>query len=317
MLISQRDNTTDLDPAPFLLRNDGNSYIDVNLTAEDLEVDSPYNTRKNAGLPPGPISSPGAASIRAVANPASSKYLYYLHDEDGEIHYAETLLEHEQNIANFLSLSDERINAIIPIREFKEGYHLFMGTKKGLVKKVDLNEFANERKSGKLAITLKDDELIDVLLTDGNKEIIIGTKNGLASRFKESDVRVMGRMASGVRGIKLDNDEVVSLTIANEEESLLTVTEDGYGKRTKISEYRLTGRAGKGVTNIKNEKIGKVVSVRSVKDNYGLIMVTAKGNVIRMKAKDVSLIGRATQGVRLIKLHENDKVVSVARVYEE
>lgn len=220
------------------------------------------------------------------------------------------------NIINFLNLKDERITAIIPIREFKDGYFLFMGTKKGLVKKVGLNEFAKERRSGKLAINLKDDELIDVLLTDGNKEIIIGTSNGIASRFRESNVRVTGRNASGVRGIRLEeNDEVVGLTIANENETLLTITENGFGKRTKVKEYRLTGRGGKGVADIKADKVGKVVGVMGVKEEYGIMIITSKGNVIRIKAKDISLIGRATQGVRLIKLIEGDNVVGIARVF--
>jgi len=220
------------------------------------------------------------------------------------------------NIVNFLNLKDERITAIIPIREFKEGYFLFMGTKNGLVKKVGLNEFAKERRNGKLAINLKDDELIDVLLTDGNKEIIIGTSNGIASRFRESDVRITGRNASGVRGIRLEeNDEVVGLTIANENETLLTITENGSGKRTKIKEYRLTGRGGKGVADIKADKVGKVVGIMGVKEEYGIMIITSKGNVIRIKAKDISLIGRATQGVRLIKLVEGDKVVGIARVF--
>ena len=220
------------------------------------------------------------------------------------------------NIVNFLNLKDERITAIIPIREFKEGYFLFMGTKKGLVKKVELNEFAKERRNGKIAINLKNDELIDVLLTDGNKEIIIGTSNGIASRFRERDVRVTGRNASGVRGIRLEeNDEVVGLTIANENETLLTITEDGFGKRTEINEYRLTGRGGKGVADIKADKVGKVVGIMDVKEEYGIMIITSKGNVIRIKAKDISLIGRATQGVRLIKLIEDDKVVGIARVF--
>ena len=220
------------------------------------------------------------------------------------------------NIVNFLNLKDERITAIIPIREFKEGYFLFMGTKKGLVKKVELNEFAKERRNGKIAINLKDDELIDVLLTDGNKEIIIGTSNGIASRFRERDVRVTGRNASGVRGIRLEeNDEVVGLTIANENETLLTITEDGFGKRTEINEYRLTGRGGKGVADIKADKVGKVVGIMDVKEEYGIMIITSKGNVIRIKAKDISLIGRATQGVRLIKLAGDDKVVGIARVF--
>src|SRR3989344_4571271 len=220
------------------------------------------------------------------------------------------------NIVNFLNLKDERITAIIPIREFKEGYFLFMGTKKGLVKKVELNEFAKERRNGKIAINLKNDELIDVLLTDGNKEIIIGTSNGIASRFRERDVRVTGRNASGVRGIRLEeNDEVVGLTIANENETLLTITENGFGKRTEINEYRLTGRGGKGVADIKADKVGKVVGIMDVKEEYGIMIITSKGNVIRIKAKDISLIGRATQGVRLIKLAEDDKVVGIARVF--
>ena len=220
------------------------------------------------------------------------------------------------NIVNFLNLKDERITAIIPIREFKEGYFLFMGTKKGLVKKVELNEFAKERRNGKIAINLKNDELIDVLLTDGNKEIIIGTSNGIASRFRERDVRVTGRNASGVRGIRLEeNDEVVGLTIANENETLLTITEDGFGKRTEINEYRLTGRGGKGVADIKADKVGKVVGIMDVKEEYGIMIITSKGNVIRIKAKDISLIGRATQGVRLIKLAGDDKVVGIARVF--
>ena len=156
-------------------------------------------------------------------------------------------------------------------------------------------------------------------MTDGNQQIILATGNGLAVRFKESDVRSTGRSAQGVRGISLKgNDEVVGMEVASDEKSLLSVTENGYGKRTPIAEYRLINRGGSGVINIQcSERNGKVVSICSVSDSDDIIFISKNGIIIRVPATDVSVIGRNTQGVRIMKLEANDKVVSAVKVARE
>ncbi len=226
-----------------------------------------------------------------------------------------------KNIASLINLSpEEKISAIIPVREFKEDQYLFMVTKKGTTKKTSLSEFSNPRKAGIRALNIEEgDELIGVELTDGKKQIIIATREGLAARFEEEGIRSMGRTAYGVRGIRLEEgDEVIGMVAAEEGKTLLTITEDGYGKRSEITEYRLINRGGKGVTNIRiTGKNGKVVAIKSVTDNDELMLISKNGVAIRMPVKDISVIGRATQGVRVMRLEERDKIVAAELIAQE
>ena len=225
-----------------------------------------------------------------------------------------------KHIANILELREgERINAIIPVRDFKEGY-LFMATKSGTVKKTELLNFSKPRKGGIRAISLDEgDYLVKVKYTAGDKEIILATKNGLANRFKESDVRPMGRTARGVRGIRLGpRDRVIGMLAAEEGKDILTITKKGYGKRTPVSAYRLCNRGGKGVTNIKiTEKNGQVRAVMLVDGSEELMLVSKNGIGIRIRCKSISVIGRATQGVRVMRLSEGDKVAAAAKIIVE
>ncbi|MBW2963152.1 DNA gyrase subunit A [Candidatus Woesearchaeota archaeon] len=224
-------------------------------------------------------------------------------------------------VVNLIGLKEgEKVTAVVPVREFKEGNYLVMGTKKGVVKKSSLMDFSRPRRGGIRAINFDEgDELIGVVLTDGEKQIIMATRNGIAIRFKESDVRAMGRTAMGVRGIRLKgSDEVVGMCVAEDDKSLLTVTEKGFGKRSKVSDYRLINRGGRGVINLKiTEKNGKVIAVKSVIDDDQLMFISKHGIAIRMKARDISVIGRATQGVRIMRLGEGDKVMAVAKIIAE
>ncbi|MCZ6652316.1 MAG: DNA gyrase subunit A, partial [Planctomycetota bacterium] len=186
--------------------------------------------------------------------------------------------------------------------------------------KTPLSAFRNPRSNGIIAISLDPDaELINVEQTNGEAQIVLGSRDGMAIRFDEANVRAMGRTAKGVRGMGLrGNDRVVDMAIAAPGSSLLTVCENGHGKRTDIEEYRLIRRGGKGVINIKTtERNGKVVALKAVRDSDELMMITAKGIMLRTKLDAVREIGRATQGVRLIKLDEGDKLVAVTRVAQE
>lgn len=221
-------------------------------------------------------------------------------------------------VVNVLKLDkDEKVTTLIPIDEFDEKRFLMMVTQKGKVKKISLNAFSKPRKAGVNAINLADkDILINVLLTDGKQQILMATKNGMAIKFHEKNVRPMGRAAAGVRGIRLGSkDTVVGTTIANDTVTLLTVAENGYGKRTRISDYRLINRGGKGVKNIKiTTKTGIVIGVKSVMDKDELMFITKNGSIIRTPADGISTIGRNTQGVRIMKLKKEDKLIGVERV---
>ena len=225
-------------------------------------------------------------------------------------------------IVNLIKLEEnEKVNVVLPVNKFDENYLIFM-TKKGTIKKTRLNEYKNPRSSGLNAIKLLEkDELVNVILSSGNDEIIIATKQGSASRFNEKDVSSVGRNSVGMRGIKLDeNDEVIGMEKVNENSSLLTITRNGYGKRTKIGEYRLIRRGGKGVINIltkylkENSRNEDVVAVKSVFDDEEIMIITEKGITIRIPADQISVVGRNTQGVRIIRLADNDKVSSLAKV---
>ncbi|MDI6801207.1 MAG: DNA gyrase subunit A [Thermodesulfovibrionales bacterium] len=223
-------------------------------------------------------------------------------------------------LVNLLPLSEgERITTAINVKDFKEGY-LVMFTKSGVVKKTALEEYSNPRAKGIIAVTLDErDELISVRKTTGNNDLIIGTKSGLAARFKEEGVRDMGRTARGVIGIRLsEGDEVVSADVVEEKMSLLTVTEKGLGKRTMIEEYPVHGRGGKGVISIKiTEKGGSAVGMLKVRDEDGIVLITNSGKLIRTKSGDISVLGRNTQGVKLMDLEADDRIVSISRVVEE
>lgn len=225
-----------------------------------------------------------------------------------------------KHISNLLEMqTDEKITAIVPVRNFTEGY-LFMATKCGTTKKCMLTDFSNPRKGGIRAINLEEgDSLIGVRYTHGKNEIILATKEGQANRFNEEDVRAVGRTAIGVRGIRLDiNDEVVGMLAAEEGMQILTLTEKGYGKRTPVSEYRLCNRGGKGVTNIKiTDKNGPVKVVMLVDGSEELMVMSKNGIAIRIKCADISEVGRATQGVRVIRLEEGDELVAAAQVIKE
>ena len=219
-------------------------------------------------------------------------------------------------IINLLQLDkDEKITAIIQVKEFNPERFLFMATKKGIVKKTGLAEFSSMRKGGLIAINLDDDdELIGVKFTDGDRNVILGTKGGMAISFDENDVRAMGRTARGVRGIRLnEGDEVIGMANLHKNADVLTVTENGYGKRTPTTEYRAQTRGGKGLINMKvTEKTGLVIGLKVVKPEQELMLITTEGLVIRTNVDEISVISRNTQGVMLMKTNENDKVASMA-----
>jgi len=222
-------------------------------------------------------------------------------------------------IVNLVGIeSDEKISAVIPVREFKEDEFLIFATNKGLVKKTKLKAYSRPRKGGIWAINLNDgDDVVDVIKTDGTKQIILATKHGMAVRFNETDVRAVSRHSIGVRGIRLKKkgDKVVGMVVAEEDKTLLTVTENGFGKRTPISDYRLINRGGSGVINIKTtERNGGVVVIKSVTDEDELMFISVNGQVIRTSAKFISVISRNTQGVTLMRMNKGDKVTDAAKL---
>ena len=224
-------------------------------------------------------------------------------------------------IINLLQLMPgERITAVIPISKFEEGQYLMMATRKGLVKKTPIQDYANVRKIGLAAISLRDDdELIEVKATDDKKDIILVTKYGQCIRFKESDVRSTGRVSMGVRGINLlDGDEVVAMQLNTQGYYLLVVSENGMGKRTSISEYTCQNRGGKGVKCYKiTEKTGNVIGAKAVNEENEIMMITTEGIIIRLQCSDISILGRITSGVKLINLSDGVTVASFAKVREK
>ncbi|PFP14748.1 DNA gyrase subunit A [Bacillus sp. AFS073361] len=226
-------------------------------------------------------------------------------------------------IINLLGIEKgEWVNAIIPVEEFVDDWFLFFTTKEGISKRSPLTSFAHIRNNGLIALSLREgDELISVRLTDGSKDIIIGTKKGMLIRFPETDVRSMGRTATGVKGISLDsNDEVVGMEVLEETNDVLIVTKNGYGKRTTASEYRIQGRGGKGIKTCHvTEKNGDLVSMRAVTGEEDLMLITTGGVLIRMDVGGISKMGRNTQGVKLISMKESEDefVATVAKVEKE
>ena len=217
--------------------------------------------------------------------------------------------EKEENIASFVS-----------VKEFDDKHYVIMATEKGIIKKTPLSSFRNPRKKGVIAINiLQGDKLIETKVTDGTQDIILGTYYGQAIRFRESDVRSMGKTAAGVKAIKLsDGDRVVGMFTVKIGSSILNVTEKGYGKRSDIKDYRLTRRGGKGIKTIKiTEKTGKMIALMGVIENDDLMIITANGVIIRQHVKSIRIISRNTQGVRLIKLDKNDIIADIAKVIRE
>jgi DNA gyrase subunit A len=227
-----------------------------------------------------------------------------------------------RSILNILQKEkEEMITAFVAVKEFSDDKFLIMATEQGTVKKTVLSAYGNVRKGGINAINLKkNDRLIEVKMTDGTNDIMIGTRNGFAVRFHEKDARDMGRTATGVRGVRLGKgDKVVSLLVIKRQGmSVLVVTEKGYGKRSDVNDYRLTHRGGKGVITVRTtDKTGKMIAMMEANDNDELVIISTKGMVIRQSMKDIRVMGRATQGVRVIRLNEGDSIADIAKVVPE
>jgi len=224
-------------------------------------------------------------------------------------------------MANVLSLADgERVATCVPVRDFESGGYVLFATKQGKVKKTELSAFSHPRAGGILAITLEDgDEVMGARRTDGQREVLLSTKQGMIIRFPEEEVRPMGRTAAGVRGIDVDEgDQVIAAETVKEGVTVLTVTERGYGKRTPLDEYRLQGRAGKGIIDIKTGgRNGAVIGLLQVREGDDILVVTTKGKIIRLHADEITSQGRNTMGVRIIELDADDQVGNIARVEAE
>ncbi len=222
-------------------------------------------------------------------------------------------------IVNLLPLeSEERITAVLPVREFDDEHFVFMATRTGTVKKTPLSSFSRPRTNGIIAVDLRDDDcLVNVGMTDGNSEVMMFTNNGKAIRFRESDVRAMGRTAAGVRGIKLQKGQhVIGLLILSEGQVLLA-TEHGYGKRTPVDEFSIQGRGGQGVIAIQtSERNGQVVGVIQVTDEHQIMLISDGGTLVRTRVDGVSSLGRNTQGVTLIRLGNGEKLVGIDSVMD-
>jgi len=221
-------------------------------------------------------------------------------------------------IINLIQIEQgETVNAVIPVESFESEQYLFFATRSGIVKKTPLDDYGNIRKGGLIAINLReDDELIGVKLTDGKQSIIMGTRQGLSIQFEETDVRSMGRSATGVKGIHIgEDDAVIDMDVVQENHAVLIVTSKGYGKKTPISEYRLQTRGGKGIKTINvTEKNGPVVCLKVVEEDEDLMIISAQGTIIRMDMSGISTMGRYAQGVRLINIREDDEVATLSRV---
>lgn len=224
-------------------------------------------------------------------------------------------------IVNLLELeSEEKITAIIPIAEYQEDAYLFMATKDGHVKKTELMQYNNIRRGGLAAVTLREnDELIDVRLTGGEQDVILVTRNGMSIRFKESDVRPLGRVSQGVIGINLEeSDYVVGMATSRTDATLLVVTENGFGKRTELDEYKTQTRAGKGILTYRvTDRTGAVVGVKLVNETDDIMLISSDGTIIRTEVCGISILGRATQGVTLMRTSDGSRVVSIARIEAE
>lgn len=224
------------------------------------------------------------------------------------------------NIANLLPIAaDEKVTSMIRVPEFDEDKYLVMVTKQGIIKRISLNAYNTARKGGLIALELNEgDELAWVRLTDGNQQVVVATKNGLAIRFEETDVRPMGRQARGVKAISLrDGDCVVGMCVVANDDLILTASETGFGRISNVSDYRLQSRGGKGITNYHTEKYGNVAAVSAVKLDEDIIIISQEGVIIRIAADTVRICNRPSKGVTLMRIGENDKVVTVARAPHE
>ncbi|TCO78072.1 DNA gyrase subunit A [Marinisporobacter balticus] len=223
-------------------------------------------------------------------------------------------------IVNLLQLlPNEKVTAVIPVKTFEPSNYLLAATQKGIIKKTDLSQFDTSRKSGLIAINLReDDELISVKLTDGNKEVIMVSREGKAIQFKEKDVRDMGRSAMGVKGMNLDKDDlVVAMELVEDDSELLVVSEYGFGKRTSLENYNTQSRGGKGlITYNKKEKTGKLVGAKVVKNDDEIMLINTNGVIIRLEVKEISTMGRNTQGVTLMRVGQDVNIVSIAKVIQ-
>ena len=223
-------------------------------------------------------------------------------------------------IINLLQLlPQEKITAVISLKEYKDNRYLFMATKKGMVKKTKIREYENIRKNGLQAISLKEeDELIEVKVTDKDSEIFLVTKQGMCIRFKETDVRHTGRSSMGVIGMNLaDRDEVIGMQLQSQGDSLLFVSENGMGKRTFLNEFSVQKRGGKGLKCYKiTEKTGDVIGVKAVENEHEIMLITTEGIIIQLRVQDISILGRITSGVRMMNLDEGIKVAQIAKVRE-
>ncbi|RPI73373.1 MAG: DNA gyrase subunit A, partial [Ignavibacteriales bacterium] len=226
-----------------------------------------------------------------------------------------------RSIINLLQKEkEENITAFVAVKEFADDKYLVMATEKGVIKKTVLSAYGNVRKGGINAINLNSgDRLIEVKMTDGSSDLVMGTRNGFAIRFNEKDVRDMGRTATGVRGVRLGKgDKVVGLLVIRRNDTILVVTEKGYGKRSDINDYRITHRGGKGVITVKTtDKVGKMIALMEVIDTDELVIITTHGMVIRQSVKDLRVMGRNTQGVRVIRLKDDDSIADIAKVLSE
>lgn len=225
-------------------------------------------------------------------------------------------------IINLLQLlPGERVQAVVPINEFDEDKFLLLGTKGGLIKKTPLSDYQNIRKGGLIAINLReDDEVIGVKLTDGDREIILGTHQGMAIRFHESQTRPMGRASMGVKGIDLrEDDYVIDMGLIDDDDGdILVISEKGYGKRTPSDEYRAQIRGGRGIITLKTtEKTGKLAALKIMDENEDLMIINSEGIIIRIEVKGISQMSRNTQGVMLMRMEEENSVISVAKIKSE
>ena len=224
-------------------------------------------------------------------------------------------------VVNLLQLQpDERISTVVPIRRFEIDRYLIMATKFGVVKKTSLQAYGNPRQAGIIALNLDDgDELIRVGVTQGDQDILLGTRKGLSIRFNEADARSIGRTARGVKGIRLaTDDEVIGMEVLSPDSTILTVSESGYGKRTAESEYRTQSRGGKGLINLRvTAKTGPVMGILQVFDEDDVMIMSDQGNLVRLPVRDIRSIGRNTQGVRLINLGPEQRLVGAVRIEED
>jgi len=259
---------------------------------------------------------------------ASTHHYLLIFTNTGKVHWLKVYLLPQAGraakgkaIVNLVNLAPgERVSATLPVREFTADKFVVMVTKKGIIKKTDLAAYSNPRSGGIIAVSIDEgDELVDVQLTLGNQDIFLATRRGMAIRFKEDDVRDMGRTARGVRGISLDkDDDVIGVEIPAQGTFLMTVSENGFGKCTPIEEYRVQSRGGKGTINLKTvAKVGDVSGVLQVQGEENIMLISNAGKVIRLKVQEVPVNHRVTQGVKLIELDPEEKLVGVARTTSE